>query len=83
MKPIYLQVKLEKLAYRAKVHLFQYFNLKGETNILYRLITCKVRYFKPLFDIISIDYCVQLMKTPNSKSQKILILHEINEKKGF
>jgi len=27
-------------------------NLKGETNILYRLITCKVRYFKPLFVII-------------------------------
>jgi len=26
--------------------------LKGETNILYRLITCKVRYFKPLFVII-------------------------------
>jgi len=23
--------------------------LKGETNILYRLITCKVRYFKPFF----------------------------------
>jgi len=29
-----------------------FINLKGETNILYRLITCKVRYFKPLFDII-------------------------------
>jgi len=27
-------------------------NLKGETNILYRLITGKVRYFKPLFVII-------------------------------
>jgi len=29
-------------------------HLKGETNILYRIITCKVRY-------------LQLMKTPNSK----------------
>jgi len=28
------------------------FNLNGETNILYRLITCKIRYFKPLFVII-------------------------------
>jgi len=36
----------------AKVHLFQLFNLKGETNILYRLITCKVLYVKPLFVII-------------------------------
>ena len=30
-----------------KFLLFQLFNLKGETNILYRLITWKVRYFKP------------------------------------
>jgi len=56
-------VKLEKLQYSAKVHLFQKSNLKGEVNILYRLITCKVRYFKPLF-VISM---IQLMKTPNSK----------------
>jgi len=41
-------VKLEKLEYGAKVHLSQLFNLKGETNI-YILITCKARYFKPLF----------------------------------
>ena len=34
-----LQVKLEKLEY----HLFQQFSLKGETDTLYRLITCKVR----------------------------------------
>jgi len=47
-----IQVKLKKLEYGAKVHLFQQINLKGETNILYRLITCKVRYFKPLFVII-------------------------------
>jgi len=30
----------------------QLFNLKGDNNILYRLFTCKVRYFKPLFVII-------------------------------
>jgi len=29
-----IQLKLEKLEYRAKVYLFQQFNLKGETNIL-------------------------------------------------
>jgi len=40
-----VQVKLEKLEYRAKVLLFQKINLKGETNISYSLITCKVRYF--------------------------------------
>ena len=27
------------------------------------------------------DYGLQLMKTPNSKSQKIRILHEINKKR--
>jgi len=48
----YIQVKLEKFEYCERVHLFQYFNLKGKTNILYRLITSKVRYFKPLFVII-------------------------------
>jgi len=45
-------VKLEHFEYSAKVNLFQKFNLKGETNILNRLITCKVRYLKPLFVIV-------------------------------
>jgi len=35
-----------------KVNLLQELNLKNLTNILYRLIACKVRYFKPLFVII-------------------------------
>jgi len=40
------------------VQKFIYFNLKGETNILYRLITCKVRYFNPVFVIsfVIMDY---------------------------
>ena len=29
------------------------------------------------------DYGLQFMKTQNSKSQKIRILHEINKKKDF
>jgi len=45
-------VKLKKCEYRAKVHLFLQLNLKGETNILQRIITCKGRYIKPLFVII-------------------------------
>jgi len=40
--------------------------LKGETNILYRLFTCKVRYFKTLFVII----LMIMMKTPNVKGSK-------------
>jgi len=44
-----LQVKLEKLEYRAQVHLFQYFNLKGVNNIVktfsqysnFEFISCK------------------------------------------
>jgi len=32
-------VKLEKFEYRAKNNLVQYFNLKGETNKIYRLVT--------------------------------------------
>lgn len=39
---------------------FMYFNLKGETNIWYKLITCKAIYFKPLFIIILMimAYCI-------------------------
>jgi len=47
-------LNLEKLEYGAKVHLFKQMNLKGETNKLYRLITRKVRYFKPLLVIMMI-----------------------------
>jgi len=32
-------VKLEKIEYRAKVYLFQEFNLNGVTNMLNRLIS--------------------------------------------
>jgi len=51
-----IQVKLEKFEYCA-------FNLKAETNI-FRLITCKVRYFKTLCVIILM---ITDMKTPKSK----------------
>ncbi len=42
----------------------------------------RVKYFKPLFFWHFYDYGLQIMKTHNSVSQKIRILHKIN-KKGY
>ncbi len=55
---------------------------ESETHILYRFITYRVKYFKPLFIEID-DYGLQIMKAQNSVSQKIRILHKINKKKDI
>ncbi len=52
---------------------------ESETHILYRFITNRVKYFKPLFLDIFDDYGLQIIKTQNSVSQKIWILHKINK----
>ncbi len=57
---------------------------ESEIHILYRFITHRVKYFKPLFLNILIlhfdDYGLQTMKTQNLASQKIRILHKIIKK---
>ncbi len=53
---------------------------ESETHILYRSITHIVKYFKPLFLETFDDYGLQIMKTQNSVSQKIRIIHKINKK---
>ncbi len=57
---------------------------ESEIHILYRFITHRVKYFKPLFLNILIlhfdDYSLQTMKTQNLASQKIWILHKIIKK---
>ncbi len=55
---------------------------ESETHILYRFITYRVKYFKPLFIEID-DHGLQIMKAQNSVSQKIRILHKINKKKDI
>ncbi len=42
-----------------------------------------VKYFEPLFIYLFYDYGLQIMKTQNSVSQKIRILHKINKKFFF
>lgn len=48
----------KKIEYRAQVHLFQQFYLKGETNI-----GSPFRYFKPLFITILLIVAYSLWKT--------------------
>ncbi len=63
-----------------KVNIFGH-SFQKVIPILYRFITHRVKYFNDFswnFD----DYGLQIMKTQNSMSQKIRILHEIN-KKGY
>ncbi len=69
----HIQVHLKKFEYDEKGQYSLLLNSESETHVLNRFIT----YFKPLFlDILMI------MKTQNSVSQKIRILHKIN-KKGY
>ncbi len=51
---------------------------ESETHILYRFITHKTKYFKPLFIKFFIIMAYTDMETQNSVSQKIRILHKIN-----
>jgi len=64
---------LNLISFTQKQHVLQ---CTGETrkNIVYNIhrILCKSLNF---------DDGLQLIKTPNSKSQKIRILHEINKKR--
>ncbi len=56
---------------------------ESETHILYIFITHRVKYFYKCFISWYFDDCgLQIMKTPNSVSQKIWIFHKIN-KKGY
>ncbi len=52
---------------------------ESETHILYRFIT-QSEIFQAFFSWNFDDYSLQIMKTQNSVSQKIWILHKINKK---
>ncbi len=56
------------------IYIYIFFFFVCETHILYRFITHRVKYFKPLFlEILMImdTDVLQIMKTQNSVSQKI------------
>ena len=47
--PTYIQVHLKKFEYHEKVHYFLSVISESEGQTLYRFITHRVKYFKPLF----------------------------------
>ncbi len=55
---------------------------ESETHILYRLIT-QSEICQAFISWNVYDYGIQIMKTQNSVSQKIWILHKINKKKDI
>ncbi len=65
-----------------KVNIFWHIS-ESETHILYRFITHRVQYFKPLFltilMIMTYFMIMIMITTKNAVSQKIRILHKINK----
>ncbi len=70
----YLQVHLKNVEYHEKGQYFLPLISESETHVLYRFITHRVKYFKPLF----LEILMIMTETQNSVSQKIRILHKIN-----
>ncbi len=74
---IYRYISKKKLYHEKGKYILSHIS-ESETHILYRFITHRVTYFKPLFLEFFYDYGLQIMKTQNSVSQKMFILHKIN-----
>ncbi len=74
---IYRYISKKKLYHEKGKYILSHIS-ESETHILYRFITHRVTYFKPLFLNFFYDYGLQIMKTQNSVSQKMFILHKIN-----
>ncbi len=72
-----VQVHLKKFEYHEKGQYVLSLTSESETHILYRFIT-QSEIFQAFISWNFDDYGLQMMKTPNSVSQKILILHKIN-----
>ncbi len=65
-----------------KVNIYLSLILESETHILYRFIT-QSEIFQAFISWNFDDFGLQKMKTLNSVSQKIRILHKINKKRIF
>ncbi len=76
------QVHLNKLEYHEKCQYFLSLISESEAHILYRFIT-QSEIFQAFISWHFDDYGVQITKTQNSVSQKIRILHKINNKRIF
>ncbi len=79
---MHLQVHLQKLEYHEKGQYFLSLISERETHILYRFIT-QSEIFQAFISLNVDDYGLQIMKTQNSVSQKMRILHKINKKRIF
>ncbi len=77
-----LEVHLKKIEYHEKGQYFLSLISESETHILYRFIT-QSEIFQAFISWNFYDYGLQIMKTPNSLSQKIWILHKMNKKKDI
>ncbi len=77
-----LEVHLKKIEYHEKGQYFLSLISESETHILYRFIT-QSEIFQAFISWNFYDYGLQIMKTPNSVSQKIRILHKMNKKRIF
>ncbi len=77
-----LEVHLKKNEYHEKGQYFLSLISESETHILYRFIT-QSEIFQAFISWNFYDYGLQIMKTPNSVSQKIRILHKMNKKMIF
>ncbi len=64
------------------VNIFLSLTSESENHILYRFITHS-EIFQALISWNFDDYGLQIMKTPNSESQKIWFLQKINKKAYF
>ncbi len=79
---VYLQVHIQKIEYYEKGQYFLSLTSESETHILYRFIT-QSEIFQAFIAWNLDDYGLQILKTQNSVSQKIWILHTINKKRIF
>ncbi len=78
------QVHLKKkIEYHEKGQYFLSLISESGAHILYKFISHSVKYFKPLFLECFYYYGLQIMKTQNSVSQKIWILHNIRKLCSF
>ncbi len=78
---LYIQVHLNKLECREKVHFFLWVISKSETCIYFRFIACKVKHFKSFFVLILMirAYSSWKSKISISKYLNIYIWVSIND----
>ncbi len=82
-EPFYISTSTsKKIEYHEKCKYFFLLISESKTHILYRFITHS-EIFQAFVSWNFDDYGLQIMKTKNSVSQRITILHKVNKKRIF